>query len=176
LPREYFLETPRLGFRCWRESDLPLAMELWGDRNVTRYLSGPLSPEQIQKKLAQEITWMAEHAVQYWPIFLLPSDEFVGCCGLRPYKLEEKIHEFGFHLRPPYWGQGLATEAGRAAIGYAFDTLAVKGLFAGHHPENAASRRVLAKLGFRYWRDEIYPPTARMHPSYLLERTAKCAE
>jgi RimJ/RimL family protein N-acetyltransferase len=55
-------------------------------------------------------------------------------------------------------------------ISYAFETIGAKALFAGHHPENAASRRVLAKLGFRHTHDELYAPTGLLHPSYLLER------
>jgi RimJ/RimL family protein N-acetyltransferase len=173
LPREYFLKTPRLGFGRWTENDLPLASSLWGDREVTRYLGGPFSAEQIQKKLGQEISWMAAHGVQYWPIFLLANGEFAGCCGLRPYKLDEKIYELGFHLRPDFWGQGLASEAAQAAISYGFETLGASALFAGHHPENKISPKVLTKLGFRYMHDEIYPPTGELHPSYLLDRPAR---
>jgi RimJ/RimL family protein N-acetyltransferase len=51
---------------------------------------------------------------------------------------------------------------------YAFHTLGVKALFAGHNPGNTASRRVLEKLGFRYTHDEYYPPTGLKHPSYIL--------
>ena len=53
-------------------------------------------------------------------------------------------------------------------MGYAFNTLGVKGLFAGHNPANEASRRLLEKLGFRYTHDEYYPPTGLNHPSYRL--------
>ena len=74
----------------------------------------------------------------------------------------------GVHLRPEYWGQGLAQEAGRAVINLAFETLAVKSLFAGHHPENTASRRLIEKLGFHFTHEEFYPPTGLNHPSYLL--------
>jgi RimJ/RimL family protein N-acetyltransferase len=172
LPREYFLKTPRLGFSRWSENDLPLATQLWGDSQVTNYLGGPFSPDQIQKKLAQEISWMAARGVQYWPIFLLAGDEFAGCCGLRPYKLEEKIYELGFHLRPAFWGQGLAIEAAKAAISFGFETMGASALFAGHHPENKISPKLLLKLGFRYTHDEIYPPTGELHPSYLLLRPA----
>ena len=173
MPREYFLTTPRLGFSRWTESDLPLATQLWGDLDVTRYIGGPFSPEQIQKKLGQDISWMAAHGLQYWPFFLLAGDEFAGCCGLRPYKLEDQIFELGFHLRPAFWGQGVATEAAQAAISFGFETLGASALFAGHHPENKISPRVLAKLGFRYAHDEIYPPTSELHPSYILERLAR---
>jgi ribosomal-protein-alanine N-acetyltransferase len=172
LPREYFLRTLRLGFSFWAEDDLPLATQLWGDPQVSRYLGGPFSREQIQKKLAQEISWMAAHGVQYWPIFLLANNEFAGCCGLRPYKLDAQIYELGFHLRPTCWGRGLATEAAKAAISFGFEIVGTTAIFAGHHPDNKSSPRVLSKLGFRYTHDEIYPPTGELHPSYLLERTS----
>ena len=57
------------------------------------------------------------------------------------------------------WGQGLAQEAGRAVIEFAFETLGVKGLFAGHHPANDASRRLIEKLGFHFTHEEFYAPT-----------------
>jgi RimJ/RimL family protein N-acetyltransferase len=101
-------------------------------------------------------------------MFLLATGEPVGCCGLRPYKSEMKIVEIGAHLRRVFWGQGYAPEAARAVMGYAFNTLGVKALFAGHNPANEASRRLLEKLGFRYTHDEYYSPTGLNHPSYTL--------
>jgi RimJ/RimL family protein N-acetyltransferase len=65
---------------------------------------------------------------------------------------------------------GLALEAGGAVINFAFANLGAKALFAGHHPQNAASRTVLEKLEFRFTHEETYPPTGQMHPSYLLSR------
>ena len=68
---------------------------------------------------------------------------------------------------------GLAVEAARAVIEYALTTLGAAGLFAGHHPANEASRRVLIKLGFHYTHDEFYPPTGLNHPSYRLAAEEK---
>jgi len=118
---------------------------------------------------------MSGYNVQYWPIFLLSTGEHVGCGGLRPYKPEDRIFELGFHLLPAYWGKGLAVEAGRGVIAYAFESLGVKALFAGHHPANAASRRVLEKLGFTFTHEELYPPTGLLHPSYLLTRAERAS-
>jgi RimJ/RimL family protein N-acetyltransferase len=174
---KYFLTTVRLGFRLWTPEDLPLALQLWMDPKVTSLIGGPFSEATIREKLAAEIASMAHHKVQYWPLFLLATDEHVGCAGLRPYRSTEptsgdqdagEIYEIGFHLRPTFWGQGLAEEAGRAVVAYAFEKLNVKGLFAGHHPANTASRRVLEKLGFTFTHEEFYPPTGMKHPSYLL--------
>jgi RimJ/RimL family protein N-acetyltransferase len=167
----FFLRTRRLCFRHWSEVDLPHALTLWGDAEITRLVGGPFSTPEIEARLAREMAQQADHGVQYWPIFLLDSGDFVGCCGLRPYPPAEPsgtMCELGFHLRPQFWGRGLAMEAARAVMAHAFDDLAATSLFAGHHPDNVASARLLEKLGFRYDRDEFYPPTGLHHPSYVL--------
>jgi ribosomal-protein-alanine N-acetyltransferase len=173
---EYFVMTERLGFGRWDESDLPLAELLWGDARVSSLIGGPFSADEVQARLNREIELTSTYGVQYWPIFLLKNDELAGCAGLRPYKHEERIFEMGAHLRPEYWGQGLAQEAGRAVITFAFETLGAKALFAGHHPANAASRRLIEKLGFRFTHEEFYAPTGLGHPSYLLTKADKRRE
>jgi RimJ/RimL family protein N-acetyltransferase len=165
---EYFLNSERLGFRPWREEDLTLASELWTDARVTRFFGGPYTPEKVRARLDREIAMQREFEMQYWPIFLRADGRHVGVCGLRPWRVE-KVPELGYHLRPEFWGQGLAVEAGRAAIEFGFGRLGATAIFAGHHPENAASRKVLLKLGFRYTGDELFPETGIVEPTYLLE-------
>jgi len=166
----YFLTTDRLGFRVWQEADIELAVALWGDSTVARFLhaDGPPSRASIVERLAREIATQEEHGFQYWPVFRLEDGAHVGCCGVRPYRSEDGLHEFGVHLRPAFWRQGFAQEAGLAVRDYAFRQLHARGLFAGHHPENAASGAMLRKLGFRHTHDELYAPTGLHHPSYLL--------
>jgi ribosomal-protein-alanine N-acetyltransferase len=168
VPESYFLKSARLGFRCWTREDLSLARDLWGDIAVTRFFGGPFSDEEICQRLEREIARMNTHQFQYWPIHLLSGNDHVGCCGLRPYGFEEEIPELGFHLRPKYWGRGLALEAAGAVIDFAFETIGVKGLSAGHHPGNVNSRKVLEKLGFQYTHDEYFPSLEMNIPYYLL--------
>ena len=171
---KFFLKTDRLCFRHWSAADLEIAVGLWGDIAVTRLFDrrGPLSTEQVQARLSQEIATQARHHVQYWPVFLNATGDHVGCAGLRPHDLPEKIYEIGFHIRSNLWRRGYAFEAANAVIAYAFDALDVKGLFAGHHPQNKASRHLILKLGFRYTHDAFYEPTGLQHPSYLLTADA----
>src|SRR5579864_2825471 len=169
-PRAYFLTTERLGFSHWSTGDLALAQGLWGNVEVTSLIGGPFTAEQVAQRLDREIASMNAHRVQYWPVFLLDTDEHAGCAGLRPYRLDQKVYELGFHFRPEYWGCGLAQEAARAVIQFAFQQIGAEALFAGHHPANVASRQVLAKLGFQFTHEEFYPPTGLKHPSYLLKR------
>lgn len=165
----YFLRTARIGFRTWTKGDLPLARELWGDARVTRWIGGPWGVEEVAGRLAEEIGTQRGCGIQYWPVFALADGAFLGCCGLRP-RVGDHARELGVHLVPERWGRGYATEAARAVVEYAFDALEVPALFAGHHPENRSSGRILERLGFRRVADELYPPTGLLHPSYRLAR------
>jgi ribosomal-protein-alanine N-acetyltransferase len=159
-------DTERLRFRTWSLDDVDLALSLWGNAEVMRFIGGPYSREKALARVQREMENLETKQVQYWPIFR--EETFVGCCGLRPHG---EIHALGFHLLPQHWGKGYAPEASCAAIEYAWTQIGAKVLFAGHHPQNEKSRRILESLGFVYWRDEFYEPTGLMHPSYLLQRS-----
>lgn len=170
MSEEWFLTSRRLGFRHWREDDFELALGLWGDPRVTRLIDarGQLTAEEVRERLQLEIRRQEEMGLQYWPFFLLEAGEFAGCCGLKPYEGDPGLFEMGFHLRHGFWGQGLATEAARAVIGYAAEHLRPGVLLAGHNPMNFASRKILQKLGFRHVRDELFSGTGMIHPLYEL--------
>lgn len=179
--REFIMRTERIGFSLWKEEDTELARLLWGDPEVTHYISadGRFSDEQIKARLQTEISNGDQYQVQYYPMFELKSEEFIGCCGLRPYfekasKCIDSTYEIGFHLRRKFWGNGYAKEAASAVIHYAFEHFRAEKLFAGHHPENHASRKLLEKLGFRYIGSCYYEPTGLKHPSYELTYEEWC--
>jgi RimJ/RimL family protein N-acetyltransferase len=166
------MTSRRLEFGQWCVDDARLALALWGDPAVSRYTGGPFTNEQVMARLNREIETLERHQIQYWPVFLRESAEHVGCCGLRPPReIESDVYEIGFQLRRCHWGMGFAREAAAAVIAHSFEVLAAQALIAGHHPQNAASRHLLATLGFRYTHDEFYPPTQLMEPCYRLERS-----
>ncbi|MCI0449699.1 MAG: GNAT family N-acetyltransferase [Chlorobi bacterium] len=166
----YFLTSKRLGFRTWNEEDFESAFKMWGDYDVTRLIDsrGKLTEEDVRERLSNEIDGQKKYGVQYWPIFLLETGDFVGCCGLRPYDIDNGIYEIGFHICSHHWRKGYAYESALAAIDYAFTKLNLKALYAGHNPKNEPSKNILKKLGFKYVRDEYYAPTGLYHPSYIL--------
>jgi [ribosomal protein S5]-alanine N-acetyltransferase len=165
------LETERLWLRTWESSDLELASSLWGDPAVMALLGGPLSSEKIHEKLNAEMSCQQQHGVQYWPLFLKETDEFAGCCGLRPWAYSPPAgHELGFHLLPARWGQRYALEAAQGVASHGFDKLGFPMLRAGHHPENANSKKILLNLGFQFVAEVFYKPTGLMHPTYQLAK------
>ncbi len=145
---------------------------MWGTPEVTKFIDarGKLTREQVRELLSKEIETQKSFNVQYWPIFLLNTNEHIGCCGLRPYDLMNKIYEIGAHILPKHWRKGYAYEASRRVIDYAFNNLNFSALFAGHNPKNNSSKRLLEKLNFNYVRHEYYAPTGLNHPSYLLTK------
>jgi RimJ/RimL family protein N-acetyltransferase len=167
---DYFLKSERIGFRAWKETDLDLAFEIWGDDEVSKFVGGPFSRNQVRARLQKEIGNFDSYKIQYWPMFLIATGEHIGCCGLKPYSVEKNILETGYYLKRKYQGAGYAKEAARAVICYAFDMLEVSGLFAGHHPENIISGSLLKKLGFENIGTEFYEPSGLDHPAYMLTR------
>lgn len=170
--REFFINTERLGFSVWSEKDISDAIELWGNREVTRFIvaDGKMSEDQVLQRLKKEIETYNNFNIQYWPVYLLETNQNIGCCGLRPYDSEKNILEMGIHLKEKYWGKGFAQEVCSAVIEYAFNALDINAIFAGHNPKNTASAHLLKKLGFKYTHDEFYPPTGLYHPSYLITK------
>lgn len=160
--------TARIEFRRWQLTDVTDATSLWGDADVMRYLGGPYSAEEIAARLALETSNDAAHGIQYWPIFI--DGEFAGCCGLKPHQPEHRFYEIGFHLRPRFWRGGYAYEAACAVMAYAWSELDAAALFAGHHPENEASRGLLTKLGFVQLGTHWFARTGLQHPWYRRDR------
>ncbi len=157
--------TARLSFRRWGADDLQLARLLWGDPEVSRYIGGPLSDEQVRRRFERHLEFDRLAGVQYWQLWLRggstsdarTADSFVGCCGLRP--PEDGSYEHGFYLRPCFHGRGFGFEAASAVLQHAFGTLGAKSVWGGHDPANEASRALLLKLGMRYSHiEELTPP------------------
>lgn len=168
--RKWFMETERIGFSKWENTDIILATKLWGDPQVTRFIcaAGKFSEQEIFERLQLEIYNEKLFHVQYWPIFEKTTEKFIGCCGLRPFQAEKHSYEMGFHLCKEYWGKGYALEAANAVIIHSFRTLNADKLHAGHNPRNEASKKLLMKLGFEYVGNQYYEPTGLEHPSYEL--------
>ena len=96
-----------------------------------------------------------EHQEKYgfskWAAELRETGELVGDSGLL--LLEEgPDFELGYRLAREHWGQGLATECGRAWVQAAFSRFRLERVVAFAHPENAALIRVMDKLGMGFER------------------------
>lgn len=75
----------------------------------------------------------------------------VGCIGLTPDPHRRNVDGLmlGYWVGREAWGRGIATEAAREMLRYAFEELGLSLVSVTHYPQNARSRRVIEKCGFR---------------------------
>jgi len=74
-------------------------------------------------------------------------------------------NELGYCLDPAYAGRGIITQAARVAINHAFASRDIDRIDAYVLHDNAASTRVLAKLGFFHWLSAYERSTVRKVPT-----------
>ena len=82
-------------------------------------------------------------------ITLITDKTFIGGIALRLDR-ENKRGEIGYWIGKPYWNCGYATEAAQAVVAYGFKVLKLNRIHAYHFKRNAASGRVMEKIGMRY--------------------------
>jgi ribosomal-protein-alanine N-acetyltransferase len=168
------LRTPRLRLRPFTEADAAAHLALYQDPEVTRQLGGgPFAGDQIavRSRRAHEkfIRHWAEKGFGVFAVEDLVTGRFLGQCGLNT------IDELGevevlYALERAAWGRGLATEAARRALAYAFDEAGLERIVAVTRPEHVRSRHVLEKIGMRYERNvEVFGIQAVL---YVLGRDA----
>lgn len=157
------VETERLVVRALALEDVEPLAALWSDSAVTAYLGGPRKADDVSRILREELTLPEQPAFNQWPTFDKASGRLIGDCGLIEKEIVGRAEiELTYVLAPWAWGRGLATEIGGALRDHAVTTLQCRRLVALIHPENHASARVAARLGFQL-EAELQRPHGLMH-------------
>ena len=144
------LHTARLLLRPFTDADTDAIFALLSSRRVLRYWDAPPWKERAQaerfiavcRQIEQEGTG-ARLAVER-----AAGGAFVGWCHLTKWNPDYRSASLGYCLDDAAWGQGFATEAAGALLRWAFEALDLNRVQSETDTRNAASRRVLEKLGF----------------------------
>lgn len=144
------LDTVRLLLRPLSPSDAGEVRRLAGDEAIA---STTLAiPHPYPEGLAEQ--WIASLPGKYaegsqvtFGIERREDGAVVGAIGLLFISREHENAEMGYWIGTPFWGRGYATEAARAVLGYGFGSLGLHRIYAHHFHRNAASGRVMQKLG-----------------------------
>jgi RimJ/RimL family protein N-acetyltransferase len=141
------LETERLRFRMFRESDFP-TYETWTSRmEIMRFLGGKTYDRiQAWRHLAYQIGHWQMLGHGYYAVEEKQSGALIGRVGFTSHP-GWPAFELGWTIIPEYQGRGYATEAARMLLRYALESLGQKRVVSLIHPDNAPSRRVAEKLG-----------------------------
>lgn len=144
------LTTERLILRDFVFDDWPAVLAYQRDPRYLRYYDWTeRTPEAaqrfVQMFLDQQHT-LPRHKFQL-AVVLKDTGRLIGNCGLRQTAATAREADIGYELVPEQWGHGYATEAARAMVQFGFAQLKVHRIWAWCIAENAASARVLEKLG-----------------------------
>ena len=132
--------TARLTLRSARPDDLEAMHAVLSDPRATRWWSTP--PHDSLEQTAAWLDSMIANGPDH-PDFVIELDGLViGKAGFW------RLPDVGYILQPDHWGQGIAGEAVGAAIDHVFATRDLDDLTADVDPDNAASIRLLERLGF----------------------------
>lgn len=144
------LETPQLRLRPLRLDDAAAMYAYARDPEVADPgMWSPLcSMEESRQDLAQALEHYAQGKAEQWGIEHRADGLLIGRCGFVRYSTAHARAELGYALSRAYWGQGYMTKAVEAAIGFGFETLGLHRIDAVCLSTNAASQRVLEKVGF----------------------------
>ena len=141
------LETERLILRGWKNSDFDRYAQLMGHPEVTRFLpSGVMAPEEAWQHMAMIAGHWNLLGYGIWVIERKDDKVFLGRTGFWDPPGWPAM-ELIWTLDRPFWGNGYATEAARAAIEFGFTSLGAERVTSHIDVENTRSQQVAGRLG-----------------------------
>lgn len=171
-----YCETERFILREFLHQDAEAFLELDSNPEVHRYLGNkPIATiEQSQETIEHVRRQYRENGIGRWAIVDKSTQQVIGWCGLKLIKDENDpyapFYDIGYRLIETYWGRGIATECAHASLTYGFETLNLSEIYAAAHVENAASNKILHKLGFQLLESRMIENS--LHNWYRLQRSA----
>jgi RimJ/RimL family protein N-acetyltransferase len=147
------LMTNRLVLRRWRDSDREPFARMNADPRVMEFFASQLSREESDALVDRIEAHFERHGFEPFAAELRGDGSFIGFIGLHIPSFEAHFTpcvEIGWRMAAEYWGQGLATEGGRAVVQYGFQSLSLNEIVAFTVPENTRSLRVMEKLSMTH--------------------------
>lgn len=144
-------DSGRVRLRHPRDADLDAIAELFSDDAHLRYWShGAFESRAAARTYLDGIQegWRDRELFQ-WGIADADTDALVGTVTVLGWDRRNRRAEIGFIVRPEWQGRGIATEAVRAVLRFAFDAMDLRRVEADADPANAGSLALLERLGFR---------------------------
>lgn len=144
------IETSRTVLRKLRMNDLNDVASIFSNPRVMKYLGlngQPISRAETRDLLKSMIGLWQAKGYGRMAVISKQNNKLIGVAGLRCFEGDAEIF---YLLDEPYWGQGLATEIGRAILEYGFATYNFPRIIAITRPANAATLRVLDKIGLKF--------------------------
>lgn len=151
LPAFPRLRGARTCLRGPHEDDAAALFAVFSDPAVMRYWSRApmLEPSEAAGMVVEIADRFGRREMLNWMVADPRSDAVIGTCTLFHFDARHRRAEIGYALRSDLWGRGLASEAVSQVLDWGFRALGLHRIEADIDPRNAASRRLLTRLGFK---------------------------
>ena len=147
------LDAGSLRLRPWRPDDLDALADIFAIPAVSWFPVGRgMTREESRRFLDRHVGHWDTHGFGSWAVELREEPGLIGYMGLATVDWLPPVMpavEVGWRLHLDHWGRGLATEGGRASLGYGFERVGLDRIISIFIPENVASGRVMSKLGMQ---------------------------
>ncbi len=144
------LETPRVILRHYTLDDVDALGDIICDHENMRFFPNRFESQDAVEWIEKNLRRYADDGVGGWALILKPGGVFGGHCGLAYRDIDgARELEVGYTLARHCQGRGIATEAARACMDYAFTQLAVERVISLIRPDNLPSRRVAERNGMK---------------------------
>lgn len=175
--RPVTVQTARLILRPWREADLDPLFAINGDAGSMRHFPAVMTRAESDAWAARLRAHIAGHGWGFWAVEERGGAPFVGVVGLLNIAWQARFTpavEIGWRIHPAHRRRGFAEEAARASLAFGFGTLGLAEVVAFTVPGNAASWRLMERLGMQPAGEFDHPRLPAGHPlrRHLLYRAA----
>lgn len=144
------LDGGSVRLRPMRPDDAEALWAVFSDAHALRYWSHePFeSRADVGEYLAQRVRGVAERTSFTWAVADAATDVLAGAVTLYDWDRQHRRAGIGFILGRAHWGRGMASDAVRAVLAFAFAEMGLHRVEADVDPDNGASLRLLARVGF----------------------------
>ncbi len=145
------LETERLLLRDLETGDLDALAAIYGDPEVMKYIGNGkvFSREQTKVSIERWKAYQEKNGYSNWAVVDKAGGALIGKCGFSELPDNHGI-EISYLFAKNCWGKGIASEISIAALDYGFKVLNLEKVIGLVYPQNAASIRVIEKMGMKF--------------------------
>lgn len=144
VPWPALLSSARLVLRPAEAADVPAVSRLWTDPEVRRYLGGPVSVDEVARRMRG-----FEHSPGNFVVASRTNRTVLGLVTVIPDPDRDSRAEVSYRFLPEHWGHGYAREAVSAAVTWALREISPppSTVVAVTQEANGRSRHLLESIG-----------------------------